>query len=361
MRTGAPRPPTRAMRSRARCGVSSSASGLRAVFACELEFYLLREEPGDGAPRLVPAGGGRRGERAKIDAYGLTRLDDLAPLFDEVYAAARAQGLPAETLMSEYAPGQFEITLAHRRDALRAVDEAIAFKRLLRGVAAKHGCIATFMAKPFAALAGSGMHLHVSLEDAAGRNVFAADDPAGSEACRHAIGGLRATLAESLLAFAPNANSYRRFRSQSYAPTAPTWGVNNRSVSLRVPAGPPDTRHVEHRDVRRRRESLRRRGGRARRRGARTPAPHRPRSAGGRQRLCGHGGHCGRGDRRRRRRGRLPATWHEAIERAAASAFLADALGAGFLDVFLAIKRQECDRFMAEVTELDYAWYLRSV
>ena len=337
------------------------SSGLRAVFACELEFYLLREEGGS----LVRAGGGRALERQKIDAYGLTRLDDLAPLFDAVYAAANAQGLPAETLMSEYAPGQFEITLAHRDDVLRAVDEAIAFKRLLRGVAARHGCIATFMAKPFATLAGSGMHLHVSLADALGRNAFAADAASGSESCRHAIGGLRATLAESLLAFAPNGNSYRRFRSQSYAPVAPTWGVNNRSVSLRVPAGPPPSRHIEHRV---------------------SGADANPYVAaavvlagvahGLRQRIDPGPPVEGNGYARPEagapaasaiagallpEQARLPATWHEAIERAAGSAFLAEALGRDFLRILLAIKRQECERFMSEVTELDYAWYLRSV
>ena len=129
---------------------------------------------------LVPAGGGRASERQKIDAYSLQRLDDLAPLFNDVYAAAVAQGLPAETLMSEYSPGQFEITLHHRDDALRAVDEAVMFKRVLRGVAQKHGLIACFMAKPFTARAGSGLHVHVSLNDAQGKNLFASDDPAGT-------------------------------------------------------------------------------------------------------------------------------------------------------------------------------------
>ncbi|HEX6397469.1 MAG TPA: glutamine synthetase family protein, partial [Steroidobacteraceae bacterium] len=200
--------------------------GLRPVVACELEFYLLKDE---GGGRLVPAGGGRASERRKIDAYSLTRLDDLAPLFDEVYRAAQAQDLPAETLMSEYAPGQFEITLHHRDDALLAVDEAVMFKRLLRGVAARHGLIACFMAKPFSARAGSGLHVHVSANDPEGCNVFASDEPAGTQALRHAIGGLKATMAESMAVFAPNANSYRRFVSQSYAPTAPIWGINNRS------------------------------------------------------------------------------------------------------------------------------------
>ena len=196
---------------------------------------------------LVPAGGGRASERQKIDAYSLQRLDDLAPLFNDVYAAAAAQGLPAETLMSEYSPGQFEITLHHRDDALRAVDEAVMFKRVLRGVAQKHGLIACFMAKPFTARAGSGLHVHVSLNDAQGKNLFASDDPAGTDSLRQAIGGMKDSMAESMAVFAPNANSYRRFVSESYAPVAPIWGINNRSVSLRVPAGPPASRHVEHR------------------------------------------------------------------------------------------------------------------
>ena len=129
--------------------------GLRPVLAVELEFYVLRENE---TPSPNPAGSIAR-DSGRIEAYSLARLEELAPVFDEVYAAARAQGIPAETLMSEYAPGQFEITLTHRDDAMRAVDEAVLLKRLLRGVAARHGLLVTFMAKPFD-LAGSGMHPH---------------------------------------------------------------------------------------------------------------------------------------------------------------------------------------------------------
>ena len=116
-----------------------------------------------------------------------------------------------------------------------------------KGVAVTHDCEATIMAKPFASRAGSGLHLHVSVNDGEGFNIFATKDPAGTPALRHAIGGLKATLADGMAIFAPNANSYRRFRANSYAPVAPTWGVNNRTVSLRVPAGPASGRHVEHR------------------------------------------------------------------------------------------------------------------
>jgi len=319
------------------------ARGCTPVVACELEFYLLREARG----RLEPAGGRRFGERAPIGSYSLTRLDDLAPLFADVYSAAKAQGLPAETLMAEYAPGQFEITLHHRADALRAVDEAILFKRLLRGVAQRHGCIATFMAKPFAERAGSGLHVHVSLAGGRGDNLFAADDPAGTPLLRQAIGGLAATAAESFLVFAPNANSYRRHRSLSYAPVAPTWGINNRTVALRVPAGPPTSRHVEHRIA----------GADANLYLA-VAAVLAGVETGIAQRI--DPGAPLEGNAYAQPRPRVfPATWHEAIERAAASEFLRDALGEGFLKVFLAVKRQECERFAAEVTPLDYAWYLR--
>ena len=177
------------------------ATGLTPVVAVELEFYLLQR---DEAGRLGPARGLRSGRStASIDAYGLGRLDDMSPLFDDLYAAARAQRLPARTLMSEYAPGQFEITLEHRADALRAVDEAVLFKRAIRGVASRHGCIACFMAKPFEGMAGTGMHLHASLADRQGRNAFASDDPAGTPLLRHAIGGLRATMADGMAVFAP--------------------------------------------------------------------------------------------------------------------------------------------------------------
>ena len=317
------------------------------VVAAELEFYLLSRESGQ---RPVPASGLRSGaQRDRIDAYGLARLDDMSPLFDELYATARAQGLPVRTLMSEYAPGQFEITLEHRTDALQAIDEAILFKRAVRGIAARHGCIASFMAKPFAERAGSGMHLHASLADADGVNLFASDEPAGTPLLRHAIGGLKATLGESMAVWAPHANSYRRFRSQSYAPVAATWGINNRTVSLRVPADPPPSRHIEHRVA-----------------GA-DANPYLVAAVV----LAGmlHGiehrldpGPPVRGNGYEQAgAGALPAHWPQALETAAGSRFLTDALGADLLRVFLAVKRQELGRFTALVTDRDYEWYLDSV
>jgi glutamine synthetase len=322
------------------------AKGLTPVVAVELEFYLLQR---DEAGRLGPARGLMTGRStAGIDAYGLGRLDDMSPLFDDLYAAARAQGLPVRTLMSEYAPGQFEITLEHRADALRAVDEAVLFKRAIRGVASRHGCIACFMAKPFDSMAGTGMHLHASLADEQGCNAFASDDPAGTPLLRHAIGGLRATLADGMAVFAPHANSYRRFRALSYAPVAPTWGVNNRSVSLRVPAGPATSRHVEHRVA----------GADA------NPYLVAALVLGGMQHGIEHGIDPGPpvvgNGYEQASRGDLPADWRTALERAASSEFLARALGAEFLGVFLALKRREYEKFGALVSDRDYEWYLDS-
>ncbi len=321
-------------------------AGFTPVVAVELEFYLL-ERAEDG--QLRPASGLLTAKRGThIDAYGLGRLDDMQPLFDDLYAAARAQGLPLRTLMSEYAPGQFEITLEHRDDALRAVDEAVLFKRAVRGVARRHGCIACFMAKPFAHLAGTGMHLHASLADAGGANAFASDDPAGTPLLRHAIGGLRQTLADGMAVFAPHANSYRRFRAMSYAPVAPTWGVNNRSVSLRIPAGPPASRHVEHRVA-----------------GA-DANPYLVAALVLAAMLKGIEGRIDPGPPivgngyEQAPRGELPTHWQAALDRAAASEFLAWALGPEFLKVFLALKRRECEKFGALVSDRDYEWYLDS-
>ena len=325
----------------ARC----EAAGLTPVVAVELEFYLLER---DATGRLVPSAGMLSGERrGRIDAYGLGRLDDMAPLFDDLYAAARTLGLPVRTLMSEYAPGQFEITLEHRADALRAVDEAILFKRAVRGVAARHGRVACFMAKPFAERAGSGMHLHASLADRDGDNACAAEDPAGSPLLRHAIGGLRATLADGMAIYAPNANSYRRFRSHELR-------AGRRHLGHQQPLGEPA------RAGRTTGEPARRA---SRRRGRREPVPGR--RAGARRHAARHRAPRSIRDRRwratatrKRRRARCPRNGTPRSRRRSRRRSCATRSALDFLEVFLAIKRQEAEKFGALVTDRDYEWYL---
>jgi glutamine synthetase len=113
-----------------------AAEGLTPVVAVELEFYLVNLEEG----RPVPARGMVTGHRSTdIQVYGLREMEDLQPFFDELYSACDAQDIPIESGISEFAPGQFEFTLRHKADALRATDDAIMYKRLVKGVAVKHG------------------------------------------------------------------------------------------------------------------------------------------------------------------------------------------------------------------------------
>ncbi len=327
-----------------------AADGLTPVLACELEFYLLDATPGpDGAPRLAPSRfGGRPPDQHQV--YGLAELEDAAPFLRDLWAGADAIGVPLEGAISEYAPGQLELTLKHRPDALRAADDAVLYKRAAKGVALTHGLQATFMAKPFAAHAGSGFHLHLSVNDKDGRNLCAAEDPAGSPLLRHAIAGMKALLGESFALFAPNANSYRRFKANSYAPVSPTWGVNNRTVSLRVPAGPPASRHVEHRVA---------------------GADANPYLAVAAVLAGAHYGIARKLDPGPPVQGdgyaaaaaggeRLPSHWFSAVEAFAGSDVLKDYLGARFVDAYAAVKRVEQQRFFETVVALDYEWCLAS-
>jgi glutamine synthetase len=317
--------------------------------AVELEFYLVDAKRGkDGRP--TPARTPASGETPRdIQVYGLQEMEDFRPFFDALYACADAQGLPLEAAISEYAPGQFEMTLAHKADALRACDDAILHKRMVKAVAAQFGMEATFMAKPFAETAGNGMHLHASLLAPDGKSAFASEDPEGTPLLKQCIAGMQATMADAFLIFAPNANSYRRFKANSYAPVAPTWGVNNRTVSFRVTAGPPATRHLEHRIA-----------------GA-DANPYLAMAA----MLAGmcHGiegkldpgaavvgnGYDVEGDAPP-----MPGNWFAAVERFEQSALMKDYLGTRFVDMFSIVKRAEQEQFFGSVPDLDYDWYLRT-
>lgn len=331
---------------------SFASKGLFPAGAFELEFFLLSNER-DASGRPQPARAVLDGRRsAKTEVYSVDHLHGMEPLFSDIYAAAKAQGIPAETVISEYAPGQYELTLKYRKDILRAADDLIMLKRLVRLQARRHGVTACFMAKPFEHCAGSGMHIHVSLQDGAGKNVFTEKTEGNwSKNIRHAIGGLGATMAESMLVFAPHANSWRRFVAQSYAPIAPTWGVNNRSVALRIPAGDRANRRIEHRPAgvdanpylvaatvlagigKGLDEQIK-------------PGPE----------ITGNGYEAAAAAK-----AGMPADWRTAIERAKASAFLKRALGPDMHKTFTAIKEAEYLRVARTISDLDYHLYLHEV
>lgn len=318
--------------------------GLKPVVAIELEFYLVdRKAAADG--QIKPPAAPNGYAPAHHQAYLMQDLEDFSGFLNDVFDGAKKMGLPARTLISEYSPGQFEIVLEHRKDTMRAADDAILYKRLVKGVADRHGFTATFMAKPYAELSGSGMHVHVSLADDTSSNLFAGEGDLTPHLA-HAIGGLEKTMAESMAFFAPNANSFRRFRPNSYAPLAPAWAVDNRSVPLRVTAGRAETRHLEHRVC----------GADANPYVAlavvlagiaegieKQIAPSTPVT----------------GDSYSQQEATLPINWWKALEVARRSSFIDERLGE-FAKLFLTIKEAECDRFFAEISNVDIAWYLRN-
>jgi glutamine synthetase len=325
--------------------------GLHPAGAFELEFFLLANER-DPEGRVQPAGAVLDGRRSgKTEVYSVDHLHGMEPLFSDIYAAAKAQGIPAETVISEYAPGQYELTLHYRKDIMQAADDLVMLKRLVRAAARRHGVTACFMAKPIEKYAGSGMHLHVSMLDDSGRNIFSeADEGKWEPTLLHALGGLSATMPESMLVFAPHANSWRRFVAQSYAPIAPTWGVNNRSVALRVPAGDVKNRRIEHRPA-----------------GVDTNAYLVAAtvlagiSKGLDEKLDPGPETTGNGYENAPKLDSAPGDWRSAIEAATASEFLKEALGPDLHRTFTAIKHAEYLRVARTVSELDYHLYLHEV
>ena len=220
--------------------------GLKPVTAVELEFYVVdKNRPGRAPLPPVSPATGRREQETQV--YSIDNLDEYSDFLGDVIAASREQGLPADTIIAEYAPGQFEVNLHHVDNPILACDHAILLKRVIRQVATRHGMEATFMAKPYADQAGSGMHVHISLLDDQGNNILADKAKGVSQTLEHAVGGLLATMADSMALLAPNINSYRRFKPEFYTPMAPTWGIDNRSTALRIPAGDPENTRIEYR------------------------------------------------------------------------------------------------------------------
>ncbi len=213
--------------------------GLHPVLATELEFYLVGHDGEKFIPRVpripgsdLPQGGP---QFSMIDD-----LYDVDEFINDLLTICGEQNIPANTALSEYASGQYEVNLHYVDDPVLACDHAVLLKRAIKASARRNGLAATFMAKPFAGISGSGMHVHVSMLDDDGNNIFAGTSADGefSNKLRHAIGGLGELMAQSMAIFAPNANSYRRFAPNAYVPSTPSWGPNHRDVALRIPLSP---------------------------------------------------------------------------------------------------------------------------
>jgi glutamine synthetase len=221
--------------------------GLIPVMASEMEFHLFESGDDDLGRPLHTQGDRVGGSLASGQTYCLETMEEQSELMHGISDVCQVQGLPIDTLIKEAGPSQYEINLYHSDDALVAADQAVMLQRAIRGVARQQEMRATFMAKPFGDLAGNGMHIHCSLIDADGNNLFDDGTGFGTPLLRHAIAGCLASMEDCMLLFAPNVNSYRRFQRGSHAPLAPTWGYENRTVSLRVPTDVPAATRIEHR------------------------------------------------------------------------------------------------------------------
>ncbi|MGI9304291.1 MAG: glutamine synthetase family protein [Gammaproteobacteria bacterium] len=224
-----------------------AATGLRPVMAFELEFYLLdRERDASGHPQ--PARLSTTGARQQwTQVYGIEELDGHAEFFDDVTAFCKLQDIPASVATAEFAPGQYEINLHHIDSPLQAADHCALLRNVVRRTARKHGMDATFMSKPFLDLTGNGMHVHLSLLDTGGNNIFDDGSESGSGKLKHVIGGMLETWPDAMALFAPHVNAFRRFGPNKFVPVSRSWAVNNRSVACRIPVGDGAARRVEHR------------------------------------------------------------------------------------------------------------------
>ncbi|OUD09294.1 glutamine synthetase [Marivivens niveibacter] len=218
--------------------------GLKPVVAFEMEFYLVDDSGKEIQQPKSPRSGKRR---MGGEILSLRALDAFDNFFNDLYDACDAMDIDTEAATSEVGIGQFEINLCHIEDALKAADDAYLFKMLVRGLARKHGMAASFMAKPYEDYAGNGLHVHFSVQDTDGNNVFANDTFEGTDMLRHAIAGCLRGIPDMALIFAPHENSYARLVPESHAPTGICWAYENRTASIRVPGGSLKARRIEHR------------------------------------------------------------------------------------------------------------------
>lgn len=321
--------------------------GLTPVMATELEFYLTDYKEGKSPkPPINPKTGLRLNKTSILSINDLLQFDEF---LDDVYAHCKKLDIPVDAALAENGCGQFEINLLHVDDPLKAADDAIIFKQVLKSVAAKYGFTATFMAKPFGKQSGNGFHVHCSLLDKDGNNIFDDGTEKGSEKLQQAVAGLMDVMADCTLIFAPHFNSYRRYTPGTLAPNNISWGYENRTAAIRIPGGDFKARRIEHRVS-----------------GA-DANPYLVCSAV----LAGmlHGlqnkltppepiNELTYDDDNIEY---LPLDWLSAIKEFEESEVVSDLFPEEMVELLISVKKQEAKRFATQVTDLEYSTYLQDV
>ena len=332
---------------------SFKKDGIKLCGTFELEFFLVANEL-DQYGKLQPARSiiGKKRSYRKTDVYSVDNLHGMLPLINDIYDATNIAGIEAETIISEYAPGQYELTLKHQSDLLKAADDILRLKRIIRSQARLHGVTACFMAKPMENFSGSGMHFHVSMYDKKGTNLLAEKSKKNINSnLLYALGGLTKTMGESMLIFAPNANSWRRLVLGSYAPVTPNWGMDNRSVAFRIPSSDSKNRRIEHRvsGVDANPYLIALTVISAMRYGIKNKikAPNQTKGNAYEQKSNS--------------KNDMPHDWSSAILAAKKSKFLKEILGLELHRAFIAIKEMEYQKVASTVSELDIDLYLNAI
>ena len=221
------------------------AEGWQPVVAPEMEFFLVARNTDPG--KSIEAMMGRTGRPAAArQAYSMSAVDEYGPVIDDIYDFAEAQGFEIDGITQEGGAGQVEINLRHG-NPVKLADEIFFFKRLIREAALRHDCFATFMAKPIEGEPGSAMHIHHSVLDADGQNIFSGPQGGETDAFYNFLGGLQTYIPMAIPLIAPYVNSYRRYVRDFAAPINLEWGRDNRTTGLRIPLAEADARRIENR------------------------------------------------------------------------------------------------------------------
>ena len=224
--------------------------GLQALVAPELELFLLqRDEAGGqihlGSARATP---GAMARETACEAFSLERTSHFEAYFDELYAACEALAIPVSGHSHESALSQFEVNFRPGAPLAQA-DAVFRFKRVAREIAARHGFLASFAAKPFLDQPGTGMHWHFSVQrrGVAWPHLFAHESGESSAELGHFIAGLQAHAPAAMAFFAPYDMAYDRIALSDASPSHAIWGAEDRSLAFRIPNSGPSARRVESR------------------------------------------------------------------------------------------------------------------
>ncbi|HSN52444.1 MAG TPA: glutamine synthetase family protein [Woeseiaceae bacterium] len=219
--------------------------GWKPVVAPEVEFYLISPQS-DATQDAEPPEGRLGWKEGARQPFSIDTMNDFDPFINDVYAYCEDQRIRIDTLSQEAGPAQFEINFLHG-NPVDLADQVFLFKRTVREAAIEHEMRATFLAKPMSGEAGSALHIHQSVVDKDGVNIFSTPEGEPSAMFYGFLGGLQRYMPEALLIFAPYVNSFRRFLNPFDSPVNLAWAIDNRTVGLRVPDAPPEARRIENR------------------------------------------------------------------------------------------------------------------